>query len=49
MTFILYNWYLLKVGKKHAERKDEIKLVITGKPEQIKEAIKAINEQNLIK
>lgn len=28
---------------------DEIKLVITGKPEQVKEAIKAINEQNLIK
>ena len=49
ITFILYSWYLLKVGKKHAERKDEIKLVITGKPEQIKEAIKAINEQNLIK
>ena len=29
--------------------KDTIKLVITGKPEQVKEAIKAINEQDLIK
>lgn len=49
VSFILYSWFLLKSGKKHAENKDTIKLVITGKPEQVKEAIKAINEQNLIK
>ena len=48
MSFILYSWYLIKVGKKHAETKDTIKLVITGKPEQVKEAIKAINEQNYL-
>nr|DAN97614.1 MAG TPA: hypothetical protein [Caudoviricetes sp.] len=49
VSFILYSWFLFKVGKKNAENKDTIKLVITGKPEQIKEAIKAINEQDLIK
>lgn len=43
------SWFLFKSGKKHAEHKDEIKLVISGKPEQVKEAIKAINEQDLIK
>ncbi|ASZ70749.1 transcriptional regulator [Lactococcus phage 37203] len=45
----MYSWFLFKSGKKHAERKDEIKLVITGKPEQVKKAIETINEQNLIK
>ncbi|AXY83845.1 transcriptional regulator [Lactococcus phage vB_Llc_bIBBp6/4] len=45
----MYSWYLIKVGKKNAENKDTIKLVITGKPEQVKEAIKAINEQEIIK
>lgn len=49
VSFILYSWFLFKSGKKHAETKDTIKLVITGKPEQVKEAIKAINEQDLIK
>lgn len=49
VSFILYSWFLFKSGKKHAENKDRIKLVITGKPEQIKNAIKAINEQDLIK
>lgn len=49
VSFILYSWFLFKLGKKHAENKDTIKLVITGKPEQVKEAIKTINEQNLIK
>ena len=49
VSFILYSWFLFKSGKKHAEHKDEIKLVITGKPEQVKKAIKAINEQDLIK
>ncbi len=49
VSFILYSWFLFKSGKKHAENKDTIKLVITGKPEQVKEAIKVINEQNLIK
>nr|DAU80110.1 MAG TPA: hypothetical protein [Caudoviricetes sp.] len=49
VSFILYSWFLFKVGKKNAENKDTIKLVITGKPEQVKEAIKTINEQNLIK
>jgi hypothetical protein len=28
--------------------KDTIKLVITGKPEQVKEAIKIINEQSYL-
>jgi hypothetical protein len=37
---------LFKVGKKNAENKDTIKLVITGKPEQVKEAIEAIYEQD---
>lgn len=49
VSFILYSLFLFKVGKKNAESKDTIKLVITGKPEQVKEAIKTINEQNLIK
>lgn len=49
VSFILYSWFLFKVGKKNAEHKDEIKLVITGKPEQVKEAIKVINEQEILK
>lgn len=49
VSIILYSWFLFESGKKHAENKDKIKLVITGKPEQVKEAIKAINEQDLIK
>ena len=49
VSFILYSWFLFKSGKKHAENKDTIKLVITGKPEQVKKAIETINEQNLIK
>lgn len=49
ISFILYSWLVFKAGKKHAKNKDTIKLVITGKPEQVKEAIKAINEQDLIK
>ena len=48
VSFILYSWFLFKVGKKNAETKDIIKLVITGKPEQVKEAIKTINEQNYL-
>jgi hypothetical protein len=40
---------LFKVGKKNAENKDKIKLVITGNPEQVKEAIKTINEQEILK
>ncbi|QGT52488.1 transcriptional regulator [Lactococcus phage CHPC972] len=48
VSFILYSWFLFKSGKKHAENKDTIKLVITGKPEQVKEAIKTINEQNYL-
>jgi hypothetical protein len=38
VSFILYSWFLIKVGKKNAENKDTIKLVITGKPEQIKKS-----------
>ena len=49
IAFILYSWFLFKSGKKHAENKDRIKLVITGKPEQIKKALESINEQNLFK
>lgn len=56
LVYIIYiiaiafcSWFLYKTGQKHAEHTDEIKLVITGKPEQVKEAIKAINEQDLIK
>lgn len=49
VSFILCGWFLIKVGKKSAESKDAIKLVITGKPEQIKKALESINEQNLIK
>lgn len=49
VSFILYSLFLFKSGKKNTENKDTIKLVITGKPEQVKEAIKTINEQNLIK
>ena len=48
VSFILYSWLLFKSGKKYAEMKDTIKLVITGKPEQVKEAIKTINEQNYL-
>ena len=49
VSFILYSLFLFKVGKKNAESKDTIKLVITGKPEQVKKAIETINEQSLIK
>ncbi|NBL00883.1 MAG: hypothetical protein EOM50_23385 [Erysipelotrichia bacterium] len=49
VLFLLYSWFLIETGKATAKMKDTIKLVITGKPEQVKEAIKAINEQNLIK
>lgn len=49
VSFILYSWFSFKVGKKNAEKEDKIKLVITGKPEQIKKALESINEQNLIK
>ena len=48
VSFILYSLFLFKVGKKNAESKDTIKLVITGKPEQVKEAIKIINEQSYL-
>lgn len=47
-SFILYSWFLFKSGKKHAEMQDTVKLVITGKPEQVKEAIKIINEQSYL-
>ena len=49
VSFFLCSWFSFKVGKKNAENKDTIKLVITGKPEQIKKALESINEQNLIK
>ena len=49
IAFILYSWFLFKSGKKTAENKDRIKLIITGKPEQIKKALESINEQNLFK
>ncbi len=49
IAFILYSWFLFKSGKKHAENKDRIKLVITGKPEQIEETLKTIIEQKLLK
>ncbi len=49
VLFVLYSWFLIETGKSTAENKDTIKLVITGKPEQVKETIKAINEQDLIK
>ena len=49
IILVLYSWLVFKTGKKSAERKDTIKLVITGKPEQVKKAIEVINEQNLIK
>lgn len=49
IAFSLYSWFLFKSGKKHAENKDKIKLIITGKPEQVKKALESINEQNLIK
>ena len=49
VSFILYSWFSFKVGKKNVEKEDTIKLVITRKPEQDKETIKEINEQDLIK
>lgn len=49
IAFILYSWFLFKSGKRTAEEKDTVKMTITGKPEQIKEALKAIIEQDLIK
>lgn len=48
VSFILYSRFLFKVGKKNAETKDTIKLVITGKPEQVKKAIETINEQSYL-
>lgn len=49
IAFSLYSWFLIKVGKTKAERKDTIKMTVTGKPEQVKEALRIINEQDLIK
>lgn len=49
IAFIFYSWFLFKSGKRTAEEKRQIKMIITGKPEQIKEALKAIVEQDLIK
>lgn len=49
IAIIICSWFLYKTGQKHAEHKDEIKLVITGKPEQVKKAIETINEQELLK
>ena len=49
IAFVLYSWFLFKSGKRTAEEKRQIKMIITGKPEQIKEAMKAIVEQDLIK
>ena len=49
IAFVLYSWFLFKTGKANAEKKDTIKMTITGKPEQIKEALKLINEQELLK
>lgn len=49
VTFILYSWFLFKSGKKTAEEKDTVKMTITGKPEQVKEALKAIVEQEILK
>lgn len=49
VSFILYSWFLFKSGKKHAENKDRVKVTITAKPEQVKEALKVIVEQDLIK
>lgn len=48
IILVLYSWLVFKTGKKSAESKDKIKLVITGKPEQVKEAIKTINEQDYL-
>ena len=49
VAFVLYSWFLFKSGKRTAEEKDTVKVTITGKPERIKEALKAIIEQDLIK
>lgn len=49
IAFVLYSWFLFKSGKRTAEEKHTVKMTITGKPEQIKEALKAIVEQDLIK
>jgi hypothetical protein len=40
---------MFKSGKKHAEQKETVKIVITGKPEQIEETLKTIIEQKLLK
>ena len=45
IAFVLYSWFLFKSGKRTAEEKHTVKMTITGKPEQIKEALKAIVEQ----
>nr|DAL34132.1 MAG TPA_asm: hypothetical protein [Caudoviricetes sp.] len=49
IVFTLYSWYMFKSGKKHAEQKETVKIVITGKPEQIEETLKTIIEQKLLK
>ncbi len=49
VLFLLYSWFLIETGKATAENKDKIKLVITGNPEQVKEALKIINEQETLK
>nr|DAW58247.1 MAG TPA: hypothetical protein [Caudoviricetes sp.] len=49
VSFILYSWFLFKSGKKHAEMQETVKVVITGKPEQVEETLKQIIEQNLLK
>ena len=48
VLFLLYSWFLIETSKATAKMKDTIKLVITGKPEQVKEAIKIINEQSYL-
>lgn len=49
VLFVMYSWFLIEKGKEIAKIEDTIKLVITGKPEQVKKAIKVINDQDLIK
>ena len=49
VLFLLYSWFLIETGKATAKIDDTIKLVITGKPEQVKKAIETINEQELLK
>ena len=49
VAFTLYSWYMFKSGKKHAEEKGTVKVVITGKPEQIDVTLKTIIEQKILK